>query len=288
MQQHEESTTQSEQSVDKYRHSQYERFRRNRWGDTARPFAQGEAQAIEEALATLEYESKRRKRRRRRMILAVSAYFAIMAIITFYIWIQTGKFNAHLFNGIASMSGMIGGFMAVSRAQKRATKEIAKYEDVRAVGPLAEALEFQDKEIRREAEQALCLLLPQMRASDAPLLNGDQRKPLYRALKGKNVDLVRAILTAFEQVGDSQAIPSVQRLAHGEGILATNEEIQKAAKSCQGFLEDRAQQEQARQTLLRASNPTIGASDALLRPATETEQIDPDQLLRASVEEATP
>ena len=100
-------------------------------------------------------------------------------------------------------------------ASTEAVKQIAVLDDIRAVGPLADALELDAKSIRTVARKALTRLLPRLQASDAHLLNADQRASLHRALKSKDEEFVIAALKAYEQVGDEKALPYVERLAEG-------------------------------------------------------------------------
>ncbi|HZT42096.1 MAG TPA: hypothetical protein VFA07_07895 [Chthonomonadaceae bacterium] len=127
---------------------------------------------------------------------------------------------------------------------------------------------------------ALIRLLPRLQASDAHLLNVEQRKSLCRALNDKSSKLVLAILKAFEQVGDAEALPYVQKLAEGKGRARTEKRIQEAAQACLPFLSRLAEQTQARQTLLRAAGTSQAAEGALLRPASGAPTTDSSQLLR--------
>jgi hypothetical protein len=180
------------------------------------------------------------------------------------------------------MSGAISAAFAASQAQKRVTKELAEFEDIRSVGPLAEALEYQDRELKAIAESKLTRLLPRLRASDASLLDEEQRKCLYRALRGRDTNLILAVLKALEQIGDEQAVPFVQKLANGEGLAARNSGIRAAAQECLPALQERAERERASRELLRAASASDTPSDVLLRPAGGTIEADPQQLLRAS------
>src|SRR5207244_4376068 len=75
---------------------------------------------------------------------------------------------------------------AASRAQVEAAQILASLDDVRAIGPLAEALEFVDlwqlSGTDWIAAEALCRLLPQVKSEDAALLNERQRACLYHVL----------------------------------------------------------------------------------------------------------
>ena len=251
--------------------------------------------SAEQVVQILEEETRKRKRRRTWILVGVLSYFAFMALMVLGTWVLHHKFDSQVFNFIGSMTGVFGGAAAFSRTHRAAARKAAELKDMRAVGHLAAALEMQDKGTRQIVEEALIDLLPQMRASDAGLLDAEQRECLYRALRSKNHKLVMAIFKALEQIGDSRALPYVEKLEqalveqhawaerHTRHLQAAEIETRlQAARECLQFLQDHAQQEQARQTLLRASSAAHVAPDSLLRPAAGKSDQDPDSLLRAS------
>lgn len=111
------------------------------------------------------------------------------------------------------------------------------------------------------------------------------RKVLWA--KGADLSLVLSILKAYEQVGGSKAIPVVEKLAAGEGYGRKDSRVREASQLCLPFLQERAAQESAQQTLLRPAQETTAASDALLRPAAGSSEADPQRLLRASTIDRT-
>jgi len=250
---------------------------------------------FEQTLDVLEEETRKRKRRRTWVIVGLLSYIGLMLIMTLVMSIQDHKFHPQMLQFMGSMGGLISLAFAYSRTHRAAARKAAEYEDPRVVGHLANMLEVQDKDTRQVVEEALIGLLPKMRASDAGLLNAEQRESLYRGLRRKNPELVLAILKALEQIGDSRAIPYVEKLekalqeqraaAEAQGRSQEAAEIDNrilVAKECLQFLQDHAQQEQARQTLLRASDAARVAPDSLLRPATGKSDQESGSLLRAS------
>ena len=151
--------------------------------------------------------------------------------------------------------------------------QLAERDDIRAVGPLAEALRSWDTEIQRIAEQALIRLLPRLRSDNDMLLTLEQRKCLYRALRGKNVELSLSILSALKYMGDFEALPHVQRLASLQARTSAEHRLRDAAQYCLPILEERIKIQHAVTTLLRASEPfcnpetSLRASDAPCVPA---------------------
>jgi hypothetical protein len=167
---------------------------------------------------------------------------------------------------------------------------LADTEDLRVTGQLIGALEIPDRWLLQMAITTLTRLLPRLQASDAPLLNNTQRAILCRWLDRwamdkrdeKRNDFTIAILRALAQVGDAQAVPSVQRLATIQAKTPAQVRVRDEAAACLPFLEVRADQQHARQTLLRAATASAEPSEVLLRPATGAITADPQTLLRPS------
>ena len=181
------------------------------------------------------------------------------------------------------MSGVFGAGAAFASTDqmKNAARKLSSFNDVRAVGVFVEALDWTDsRDVVKLAEGKLLELLPQLQASDANLLNGEQRAILNRKLLTEESVFVRAILKAYEQIGDSAAIPIVERLARGEGKAWSDPALIESAKACLPFLQMRAKQQEQSQTLLRGSESNIIALETLLRPANATLETQPETLLR--------
>lgn len=156
--------------------------------------------------------------------------------------------------------------LAKGAPNAEAIRTLAQFNDLRAIGPLVEALEWSDSKTRRVAEHALINLLPHLQSGDDDCLNARQRAILCRALRGKKAPFIIAILKAFEQVGDAKAIPIVERLA--EGYVTSSEEklIRRTAQECLPYLRQRAEQEMALRTMLRPSSVPVVPLDSLLPP----------------------
>lgn len=173
--------------------------------------------------------------------------------------------------------------LVAKRQQQKTARLLATYDDLNAVGPLAEALAIDEKKETGVAATALIGLLPRLQATDASLLNEEQRACLRRALTGKNTDLTVALLNAYRQIGDSKDLPVVARLAAGKSKRARQRLIQEAARECIPFLRQRVDLAEAARTLLRGASPRQDNSqESLLRAAQGTGDTDPEQLLRAS------
>lgn len=146
-------------------------------------------------------------------------------------------------------------------------------------GPVAEALELPD--VRWIAEELLIRLLPALRASDAGMLNAEQRAALYRSLRRGRPEYVLVALKALEQIADEQAVPHVQRLAERPARTARQKRIRQAAQECLPMVAARARVERGRRMLVR---PADAPTDRLLRDAAPPT----DVMLRPALHVATP
>ncbi len=192
-----------------------------------------------------------------------------------------------------------GLFMIYSAARTRGiANKLSNTEDLRVVGPLAEGLELRDSYSQLTAVDALTRLLPRLQGSDTSLLNDAQRACLYRRLysigqiaqkkmDSFSADFVVAVLKALEQVGDAKALPSVQRLAEMKAKTPEQERVRDAALACLPFLQARADQQRAEETLLRAAGVSETPPEVLLRAASGGSAAGTETLLRpgASPEE---
>ena len=175
-------------------------------------------------------------------------------------------------------------------ARQRTALKIVRKADRQALGPLIEMFHYRDE--RDFAGRILPGLLTRLTASDAPLLLVRHREILNQFLSEsaaslffRNPDdmvkpMLKAILRAYEQVGDSAAIPIVERLANGGGGAKHNLEIRQAARECLPFLRQRGPNEIQRQYLLRASFSEDFAPQTLLRSAAFKPENSPEELLR--------
>ena len=168
-----------------------------------------------------------------------------------------------------------------------AVKEYQSHLDLQAVGLIVEGLTASDNLIY--ARDVLTAMLPRLQASDAHLLNALHHHILNRQMSGKfpyclssRAKLILATLKAYEQIGGTEDLPTVKRLARGEGYAKRNKEIRTAAQECLPYLQARSEQQESRQNLLRASQSAADSPATLLRPASAADDLAPRQLLRPS------
>ena len=131
-----------------------------------------------------------------------------------------------------------------------------------------------------------------MKVSDAHLLTPVGRRLVHSWLNSpsgnqpviQGADALRiAALKALEQVGDSTAIPIVERLAQIKPLTPGQAKVQQAAIECLPMLRANCGEVEAARTLLRASQADTARPDTLLRPATGAGQTDRNELLRADL-----
>lgn len=187
----------------------------------------------------------------------------------------------HGFLGI--ICGLLTAWAIRKRRQKRVEDALTKHEGMHTVGPLIEALDFYwDKNAQEVAAASLLRLLPCMQYSDANSLNASQRNSLRQALMdSENINLIVAILEAFQRWGDSQDLAYVEQLADGQGRPATDKRVQVAAQAILPSLRERTERERQAQLLLRPSRSGEPA-DTLVRPADSVSEASPHTLLRPS------
>jgi hypothetical protein len=208
----------------------------------------------------------------------------------------TGQISAH--SGQVAVSGLTPLLLLIGssvfafltkRERIQLTKTLLQYEDLRAIGPLAEALYLQDKAVRTEAAASLARLLPRLREEDASLLDDHQRLllSLYLgrsrwSLLEDNDALSLAIVEAYWHIGNGSEVPTVKRIAQGKGSAAKDARVREAAQRYVAEMQRRAELARQPETLLRASASVNANSEMLLHPAVQTPATDPAELLRAT------
>lgn len=149
----------------------------------------------------------------------------------------------------------------------------------------------QDSKRREEVRNAIKILLPQMKASDARLVTPAMRQTLHiwlgswENLVGRTAfpdDLRIAALKALEQVGDAKSIPIVERLAQRLPRTDSETAVRKAALECLPMLRANCGEVDAARTLLRAAHAEDARPDTLLRPANGAAQTASRDLLRGA------
>ncbi len=244
--------------------------------------------AVGPLLALLSEERKRKNRNRpivRVLFLVLGALYLLLCLY----WASPIMWSLIPVQAVVMV--WIARLLASSRLQNGATHALALLDDIHAIGPLAEALEFRDlyaySGTASMAEKALTRLLPRLQTEDAAMLDEEQRSCLWRILANnpypEHKDLTVAILRALERIGDDEALPTVQFLANLTPRNEIEREIHIAARECLPLLQARVAGRTDPHLLLRAT--TSDAGHALLRSAGGTDRSEADVLLRPQYEE---
>lgn len=190
-----------------------------------------------------------------------------------------------IFTGVANGHG---------RRHKRLARLLADCNSVAAVGPLADALEFDEDgivlfpETQKAAQRGLARLLPRLRPEDRPLLNDHHWTNIIKTLQAGDTEFALSVLKAWEQVGDGRALLHVRRMAHGMALTESAKRVREAAQYCLKILEARIAEETAPKTLLRPSCANDWTPETLLRPVVGSgSTMHVKELLRGVSEDAS-
>ncbi|MCW3098404.1 MAG: hypothetical protein JWL77_4022 [Chthonomonadaceae bacterium] len=249
------------------------------------------------------------QKREGRAIWSIPVFYSLMTVLLFLgkallgdertTWITSPLFYVPVVLFWLGITGfMIGSIVKPRKRLRPLAQMLAGLHDVRAAGSLIDTLKLEDRKIHAIAIESLIELLPRLTASDIDLLNAEQRtllcwklssppnrfdgnlRPLSQTAYEQQIAFRIAILQAFAQVGDSRALPIVERLARGETKTEEQKRIQKAARECLPLLKLRIEQQRSIQTLLRASDASHADPETLLRPMKGAQETHPEQLLR--------
>lgn len=240
----------------------------------------------EKALALLEERAgKSRPSMRKGVFQAMALVFLPIAVFGIAIGVAEGQWAF-----VAAMLGLIASALVCWKAVltddvKEAGFWASKSGDIRAVGPLADMLSWPDPKYWTAAARGLIRLLPQLKASDAALLNVSQRQAIYEKMTMKNArnfsNFLEAALTALDQIGDADSIPAVERLAQAKARNDTEKRIVERAAECLEALKARLERGDIPHQLLRPAS-SAAEPDQLLRSATQAGDTEPERLLRVS------
>ena len=258
----------------------------------------GDAQAVQEITERLNDITKRANRAKRRFIIRMSVA-SVCVLLGMSAVRNLVNFPSPLYYLLLKCL-LAGEFVAlalllivwVHEAPKFNAEEIAHLSGVQAIPSLFAALQTPILlQQHRAIRDALVLLLPQMKASDAHLLtplakqmiktwltNTIEEHPLHR----RPAVLCIATLKALEQVGDSSAIHIVGRVGLITPRTPELAQLKQAAVECLPMIVANCGEVEAARTLLRASHAQDARPDTLLRPASHAAQTNPAELLRGS------
>lgn len=231
------------------------------------------------------------RRRKRALIVKRIILFYQAPLMTYVLlsyltdWLFHFRFPwAEDIRGVAQFASM-GGLLMYWGLRDDNADRLASVATVKDVGALvdiyAPAQYGYDGDTRKAVKASLTQLLPQLRASDADLLNKEQRKVLYDALnREKDRAFQLAILKWLEQVSDAEAVKAVEKMTLPGSKCRKDKELQAAAQALLPHLREVARMEQERRTLVRAADSPGQPAALLLRPASDVGTADADKLLR--------
>ncbi len=186
-----------------------------------------------------------------------------------------------------------------TRKRRALVQRLTRKPELPSISALFAALSSEDKTAKRPAMIALTSRLPHLTEAEALALTPSQkgklgqvflfdlenplRKDVTALLRPADLAEVQfraAVLQAFAQIGDSKCLPMVEKIAGSEAKTEGEKLLKETARQVLPALNERIFQQRSSQTLLRPSEADTG--NALLRPATETDEADASQLLRSS------
>lgn len=235
---------------------------------------------------------QRRVRRAIQLGIGASLVTGLFDIAALSLAWQTGQFPVAAIVSVWALDALVLGYAVMSPVQAaRQRQELARrlggYTNAHVAGPLAEMLGSADRALRQAAEAALLAVLPHLTAEDAVSVSDDQRDCLYAVLRDAerhHAALKIAILHALPSIGDSRALPWVERLADMPARDAIRRQVRQAANDCLPQLRQSTAHEASRQTLLRAQCEPSSEAGVLLRSVCE-HMTSPTQLLRPAEQE---
>ena len=148
-----------------------------------------------------------------------------------------------------------------SRVRASAAVALGRLQSVDALGALSTALHDHSARVRLAAASALKNILPLLTNLHYGQLGVHVIPNLCRALRQDDELLALHILSALEQVGDGQAMQSVEQMVTN----GRTERVRNLAARVLPVLQERRRQEKSSQMLLRASAPLAPGGDMLLR-----------------------
>jgi len=152
-------------------------------------------------------------------------------------------------------------------------------------GPSSSA-RFQSHEVvqqRRRYRKLLQAMLSQIGLEETVELSAEQLFGLliFLQMPEEDVELTLLVIARLEQWGDSQAVPVLKRLIREKHWYVGSDRVEAAARQCLAQVEIRLRQQKQGDTLLRPTEGTEAIPPrALLRPAADSSDNAPEQLLR--------
>ncbi|HLK57208.1 MAG TPA: hypothetical protein VKU00_11615 [Chthonomonadaceae bacterium] len=133
--------------------------------------------------------------------------------------------------------------------------------------------------LRGVARETLVRVLPELTSAYYGHLRPLTVPNLCRLLQSGGPALVKQVLIALGKVGDGRALRPVEALAKQQNGSPLRNIIEEVLP----ILQERKRMEDAPRNLLRASDQPFATLEVLLRPAMDTGEAQPEQLLRTAI-----
>ncbi|MDE2125439.1 MAG: hypothetical protein KGJ62_02495 [Armatimonadetes bacterium] len=203
---------------------------------------------------------------------------AILLIVTNIAFANTGMFGVVSVAGVAAVSIVIVRLWAsnASRDTAALTGLLGHSTEPRVAAALIDVLDgLNDIQLGSVAAAGLETILPTLKHSDVARLGPGRIKYLMRQVAADAVGAAArsfrvAAIRSLQQLGDSSAIPVLERLAQKGNTRLDNDAVTIAARETLPFVQERAALEGAPRELLRASAADTIQPGQLPRPAPET------------------
>lgn len=249
-----------------------------------------------------------RWRRRRRLTIGISATSAACGMLAVMLMMMLANtvmlkpsIGLLLLFVLLLIGGLVGLLVGVLMRplSGNVINKLWMLQGVSALGPLAEVTQMLLPQLTPIAEKRLSRELLHLRETDGDAFTPFQRRYLRKLLTSKGFGvvvqptgtlaysqkaLVLGLLHAIELIGTGADLGVVSRLADGRMLASHDPDVKLAAQRCRDALHARIVEEQNPARLLRAAAAPTGTSDSLLRPASNSSDVDPQVLLRTPTE----
>ena len=234
---------------------------------------------LEIALAALKRDARGAKGR-----MAISVSLGALSLLLGVLgvgWLTAGK-SAGIVPLFLALLCILTGALISPQPHHHALDTLLPIADTRAIGPLLDLLPSSFAGKRKAILSLLIHLLPLLQDCDDALLQPSHRSQLRSALREGDFQQEReyllAILKALEQIGNSEDLALVTRIAIGQSDSWQERQVREAARACLSPLREHVERLMHRDMLLRPAFAV--APEELLHPAIAESDPNPTQLLR--------
>jgi hypothetical protein len=263
---------------------------------------------LRELIALLQHEADLNRKRFRlwlRFLVGVCAFVVTLCFVLLLVTKLTGR---HFEPGWAfGLFGLIGPGAIIARStrsHKYLAKEVARCNDLRALGPLIDSLNIHGLQVQGTVCEAVTRILSRMdratvaqlttdqvgmlnyqlrRAATDALVHGSDRflgfsLSSHRVWQNRMQALLIEIIKSAPLFGNRETLKLLKRLGTVPGRPGFRTEVRSAAVASSNLLRARLEAKETEEQLLRPAGAP--GADALLRPAAGISEARDEQLLR--------